>query len=124
MSWPESLSARNFELQFATDHLADFLLFHFLKPPFLSANAPRVIFLASAGHRDSSLHPTNYNLLHGVYTPFVAYGQYKTANVLVSNEIERRHGARGLHAGSVHAGIIFETVTSRHQGGADGVIEV
>lgn len=32
--------------------------------------------------------------------------QSKTANIWTANEIERRYGAQGLHATSVHPGII------------------
>ncbi|KAF2164027.1 hypothetical protein M409DRAFT_68244 [Zasmidium cellare ATCC 36951] len=128
MACPESRSAQNFELQFATNHLAHFLLFQLLKPALLSASSPtfpsRVISLSSAGHRGSSIHPDNYNLENGAYAPFVAYGQSKTANILMANEIERRYGSRGLHAWSVHPGVIFETGISRHQEGeADGLRE-
>lgn len=37
---------------------------------------------------------------------FVAYGQSKMANLWTANEIERRYGAQGLHALSVHPGVI------------------
>ncbi|KAK7420367.1 hypothetical protein QQX98_002790 [Neonectria punicea] len=36
----------------------------------------------------------------------VSYGQAKTANILMANEIERRYGAKGLHGLAVHPGII------------------
>ena len=44
---------------------------------------------------------------------FVAYGQSKTANIWMANEIERRCGAQGLHALSLHPGVI-DTNLSRH----------
>lgn len=128
MACPESRSAQNFELQFATNHLAHFLLFQLLKPSLLSAATSsfpsRVVSLSSAGHRYSSYQPSNYNFENGAYAPFVAYGQSKTANILMANEIERRYGSRGLHAWSVHPGVIFETAMCRHQEGeADGLLE-
>ena len=36
----------------------------------------------------------------------VAYGQSKTANIWMANEIDRRYGAGGLHALSIHPGNI------------------
>lgn len=44
---------------------------------------------------------------------FKAYGQSKTANIWMANEVERRYGARGLHALSLHPGVI-NTNLSRH----------
>ncbi|KAJ4353667.1 uncharacterized protein N0V89_005397 [Didymosphaeria variabile] len=126
MACPEQRSAQDHELQFATNHLAHFLLFKLLQPALQAASAPkyqsRVVSLSSAGHRNSSIFPDNYKLKGGIYTPFRSYGQSKTANILMANEIERRYGAQGLHAWSVHPGIIFETGISRHQeGGAEGL---
>jgi NAD(P)-dependent dehydrogenase (short-subunit alcohol dehydrogenase family) len=37
-------------------------------------------------------------------TPWVAYGQAKTANIWMVNEIERRYGSNGLHGLSLHPG--------------------
>ena len=42
-----------------------------------------------------------------------AYGQSKTANIWMANEIERRYGAQGLHALSLHPGVI-KTDLGRH----------
>ena len=36
----------------------------------------------------------------------VAYGQSKTANIWMANEIERQFGSQGLHGLAVHPGII------------------
>ncbi|KAF2446505.1 putative short-chain dehydrogenase/reductase [Karstenula rhodostoma CBS 690.94] len=129
MACPEARSAQGHELQFATNHLAHFLLFHLVLPALLAASTPtfhsRVVALSSTGHRASSIHPGNYALADPhVYTPWLAYGQSKTANALMANEIERRYSAQGLHAWSVHPGAIFETALSRHQeGGAAGLQE-
>ncbi|KAF7195277.1 Oxidoreductase calI [Pseudocercospora fuligena] len=127
MACPEAHSAQGHELQFATNHLSHFLLFQILKPSLLAASTPtfasRVISLSSAGHLRSNIHPENYNLTNE-YIPFTAYAQSKTANILFANEIARLYGHRGIHAWSVHPGIIFETQISRHQdGGADGLQE-
>jgi len=42
-----------------------------------------------------------------VYNPAIAYGQSKTANIWMANEIERRYGDQGLHAISIHPGNIM-----------------
>ncbi|KAJ4167466.1 hypothetical protein NW754_011281 [Fusarium falciforme] len=43
--------------------------------------------------------------------PSVAYGQSKTANIYMANEIERRYGPHHLHATSIHPGIIQTGLT-------------
>lgn len=74
----------------------------------------RAVSLSSSGHRASNIHPENYNL-EGIYSPFLAYVQSKTANIFFANGIERRCGSQGLHAWSLHPGLIFETSIVRHQ---------
>ncbi|KAH8658990.1 hypothetical protein BGZ61DRAFT_370703 [Ilyonectria robusta] len=99
------------ELQFGTNHLSHFLLFQLLKPALLAAVTPdfpsRVVNVSSSGHRFHGLNASdNYNFQKGGYGSMVAYGQSKTANILMANEIERRYGSQGLHATSLHPGLI------------------
>jgi len=108
MHTPEGRTADGFETQFGTNHLAHFLLFQLLKPTLLASSTPsfhsRVVALSSSGHKASEIHFDNFNLENGVYTPQIAYGQSKTANIYMANEIERRYGSKGLHGLSVHPG--------------------
>ncbi|KAB8075573.1 hypothetical protein BDV29DRAFT_171689 [Aspergillus leporis] len=109
MACPEGRTADGFETQLGTNHLAHFLLFYLLKPVLLSSSTPnfhsRVVAVASSAHRVSSVHFDNLTL-EGEYEPWKAYGQSKTANIWTANEIERRYGAQGLHAFSLHPGAI------------------
>jgi len=50
---------------------------------------------------------------HRPYDKWLAYGQAKTANVLFAVGLERRLGARGVHANALHPGGIM-TELSRH----------
>ncbi|THY19392.1 NAD(P)-binding protein [Aureobasidium pullulans] len=100
-----------FEMQFGVNHLAHFLFFELLKPALLASAttecSSRVVNLSSSGHRISSINESdNYNFEKGGYHGWVAYGQSKTANVYMTNEIERRYGSFGLHANAVHPGLI------------------
>jgi NAD(P)-dependent dehydrogenase (short-subunit alcohol dehydrogenase family) len=106
------------ELQFGTNHLSHFLFFMLLRPALLadaSSDLPsRVVNLSSAGHNLHGLNDSdNYAFQRGDYNPNDAYGQSKTANIYMANEIERRYGASHLHATSVHPGII-STGLARH----------
>lgn len=97
-----------FEGQFGTNHLAHFLLFQLLKPTLLASSTPelnsRVVALSSMGHRSGGIQFGNYSFEKGDYSGWVAYGQSKTANIYMANEIERRYGDRGLHGLSLHPG--------------------
>ncbi|KAL3261066.1 hypothetical protein ABHI18_004041 [Aspergillus niger] len=116
MACPEGRTADGFETQIGSNHLAHFLLFILLKPTLLASSTPefnsRVVILSSAAHRISSVHLDNISL-EGEYEPWKAYGQSKTAGIWAANEIERRYGAQGLHAFSLHPGGI-NTDLQRH----------
>ncbi|KAE8137721.1 hypothetical protein BDV38DRAFT_292645 [Aspergillus pseudotamarii] len=112
MSVPElRLSKDGYELQFATNHLSHFLLFNLLKPAMLAATTPefqsRVVNVSSDSHRHGGINASdNYSFQNGGYDPWKAYSQSKTAGIYMANELDRRYGSRGLHASSVHPGII------------------
>lgn len=111
MATPKGKTADGFETQFGTNHLAHFLLFQLLKSTLLASSTPsfnsRVVTLSSSAHRTSGILTDDYNFEHTEYSPWVAYGQSKTANIYMANEIERRYGSQGLHALSLHPGGIM-----------------
>ncbi|MCJ1452110.1 hypothetical protein MMC28_002451 [Mycoblastus sanguinarius] len=111
MATPEGKTADGFETQFGTNYLAHFLLFQLLKPTLLASSTPsfssRVVALSSSVHRAGGVQFDNYNYEKGGYTPWGSYGQSKTAIIYMTNEIERRYGARGLHALSIQPGGIM-----------------
>ncbi|KAH6713221.1 hypothetical protein DL95DRAFT_487886 [Leptodontidium sp. 2 PMI_412] len=103
------------ELQFGVNHLAHFLFFELLKPALLASSTPevksRVVTLASSAHHLQGIEDSdNYNFQKGNYTAMAAYGQSKTANIYMTNVIERRYGAQGLHATSVHPGLVMSSL--------------
>lgn len=111
MATPQGKTADGFETQFGTNHLAHFLLFQLLKSTLLASSTSnfnsRVVTLSSSAHRISEIITDDYNFKHTEYNPWVAYGQSKTANIYMANEIERRYGSQGLHALSLHPGGIM-----------------
>ncbi|THW92626.1 NAD(P)-binding protein [Aureobasidium pullulans] len=110
MATPEGKTEDGIETQFGTNHLGHFLLFQLLKPALLAASVPqfasRVISLASSAHRFGKVRLHDFNFETEPYNPWSAYGQSKTANIYFANEIEKRYGSKGLHALSLHPGII------------------
>ena len=118
MACPPARTADGFEMQFGTNHLGHFL-FTLLLLDALRAGAPsRVVVLSSAGHRVSPIRWDDLNFDDGEYHNWTAYGQSKTANALFALELDRRLGADGVHAYSVHPGVIM-TELGRHMGPAD-----
>jgi NAD(P)-dependent dehydrogenase (short-subunit alcohol dehydrogenase family) len=106
------------ELQFATNHLGHFALTSGLHDA-LAAGAnsdgeARIVSLSSRGHLRS---PVVFDDLHcdeRPYDPRLAYGQSKTANILLAVEAHRRWSPEGVTANAVHPGAVFETNLSRH----------
>jgi len=108
MMTPEGRTLDGFESQLGTNHLAHFLLFQLLRDTLLASATPefasRVVCVSSGAHRDTAgIHFDNIHLA-GEYTPPLAYAQSKLANIYMANEIERRYGARHLHAFSAMPG--------------------
>lgn len=100
------------ETQFGVNHLSHFLLFQLLLPALLAASTPefqsRVVSVSSTAHSMSGINESgNYNYQKGGYSPWGAYGQSKTANIYLANEIERRYGSQGLHSTSLNPGGIM-----------------
>lgn len=111
MATPEGRTKDGFETQFGTNHLAHFLLFQLVKDTMLNSATPsaasRVVIVGSMGHRAGGVHFDNLNFDpqgSGVYSPWAAYGQSKTANTYMANYIERHYGSQNLHAMSLHPG--------------------
>ncbi|KAL7907341.1 NAD(P)-binding protein [Trichoderma velutinum] len=97
-----------FEKHWGTNHLSHFLLLELLRPMMLASSTPdfcsRAIIVSSTAHRNAPMDFSDLNWEKRKYVPSVAYGQSKLANVYTASEIERRYGAQGLHAWSVHPG--------------------
>ncbi|KAH6684889.1 hypothetical protein F5X68DRAFT_210359 [Plectosphaerella plurivora] len=110
MAVPEAKTVDGFERQFGTNHLGHFLLFQLLRPALLAASTPampsRVVSVSSSVHRAGPVRLHDLAFEKEPYEPWLAYGQSKTANIYLSNEIERRYGAQGLHAIAIHPGLI------------------
>ena len=108
MASPESRTVDGFETQFGIDHLAHFLLFELLKDTLIASSTAqfnsRVITVSSSMHLASPILFDDYDQSKQGYDKWRGYGQAKTANVYMANEIDRRYGERGLHALSVMPG--------------------
>ncbi len=99
------MSRDGFEMTFALNHLAYFLLTHLLLDV-LKASAPaRIVNVASMAHFGSRLD------LPGVanqrsYSSWKAYSQSKLANVVFTYELARRLEGSGVTANVLHPGFV------------------
>src|SRR5262249_18639150 len=108
MFTPPGTTAEGFELQFGTNHLGHFLLTTLLLPQLHAAAAAsgeaRVVTLTSEAHRNWGIDLDDINFERRGYDTFLAYGQSKSANILMTVELHRRFGADGITALAVHPG--------------------
>ena len=93
-------SADGFELIFAVNHLAPFLLTSLLADR-LRTSAGRVVTTSSDAHKRGSIHEDDLQLQR--WGRWKAYCQSKLANVLFTSELARR---TGLPATSFHPGLV------------------
>ncbi len=102
-----------YETQFATNHLGHFRLTLGLHDALAAADGARIVSVSSTGHLNS---PVIFDDLHydfRPYDPWTAYGQSKTANVLLAVEATRRWAGDGITANALMPGGIL-TPLQRH----------
>lgn len=109
MNAPFELTKDGFESQFGVCHVAHFLLFRKLQPLLLSSSTPkfnsRVICLSSVAHNWGQVDFSDLNFTNGrKYDGWASYGQAKTANIWMANQIEKLYGTKGIHAMALHPG--------------------
>lgn len=112
-----------FEAQFGVNHLGHFALTTALLPALTAAadrsGVPaRVVTVSSDAHRAHPVDLADPNFERRGYDKFVAYGQSKAANVLMTVELEHRFGSTGVHAFAVHPGVCA-TGLARHMSRED-----
>ncbi|MGI8902612.1 MAG: SDR family NAD(P)-dependent oxidoreductase [Solirubrobacteraceae bacterium] len=113
-----TLTDRGQEMQFATNHLGHFALALGLHDALAAAGNARVVSVSSSGHLNSPVIFDDLTYSFREYSPFGAYGQSKTANVLFAVEATRRWAQDGITANALMPGGIA-TALQRHVGGSD-----
>jgi len=124
MTPPFTLSKDNIELQFATNHVGNFLLTNLLldtmkKTARESGKEGRIVILSSEVHRVTYKGGIMFDKINDEksYNALYAYGQSKLANALHTFELTRRLQEEGVNitANSLHPGVI-KTNLARHGG--------
>ena len=109
-----TLNGDGLEMQFATNHVGHFALATGLHGA-LAAEGARIVSVSSSAHLRSPVIFDDLNFAFRDYTPFGAYGQAKTANVLSAVGATARWERDGIYANALHPGGIA-TNLQRHTG--------
>lgn len=113
MMTPQARTAQGWELQLATNHLGHLALATGLHSALTAAGDARIVSVSSSGHGSSDVVLDDLMFERRPYDPGLAYGQSKTANVLLAVEATRRWAADGITANALMPGGIF-TNLQRH----------
>jgi NAD(P)-dependent dehydrogenase (short-subunit alcohol dehydrogenase family) len=115
-------TSAGWEIQFATNFLGHFALTVGLHDALAAADGARIVSLSSSANM---IAPVFFDDLHFdflPYDPFVAYGQSKTACVLLAVEATRRWARDGIIANALNPGAIA-TNLQKHTGGLKTPVE-
>jgi NAD(P)-dependent dehydrogenase (short-subunit alcohol dehydrogenase family) len=104
------------ELQFAVNFLGHFALTTALHRALARAGGARVVSLSSNAHLYAPVVFDDLDFRFRPYQPLGAYGESKTADVLLAVEATRRWAGDGILANAVNPGAIA-TNLQRHTGG-------
>ncbi len=104
MMTPEATTADGFKLQLGTNHFGHFAFTGLLLDRLLAADAARVVTVSSGAHHMGEM---DFDDLHQQrsddYDTTAQYGRSKLANMLFTQELQRRFAAAGVAATSVAA---------------------
>jgi NAD(P)-dependent dehydrogenase (short-subunit alcohol dehydrogenase family) len=110
-----AVTADGLERTFALNHMAYFVLTHFLRERLVAAAPARVVSTASAAHLGNTLDFDDLQCAHG-YRALTAYGRSKLANMLFTRELARRLAGTGVTANCLHPGFVATGFGQRDAG--------
>ena len=123
-------SADGFELRFAVNHLAGFLLTYLLLPAILKSAPARIVNVSSLGQQAIDFGDV---MLERAYDGGRAYRQSKLAQILFTIDLARELADKGVAVNSLHPATFMDTNMVRLNGvtpintvaqGADAVIKL
>ena len=107
------LTAAGWELQLATNYLGHFRLALALHGNLRASGSARLVVVSSGAHKDAPFDFDDPQFARRPYDRWLAYGQSKTADVLLAVGAAREWAADGITANAVNPGWIM-TGLQRH----------
>jgi len=115
-SWYTS-TEDGYEMQFAVNHLAPFLLTNLLQPLLKAGPGARVLTTSSRSHRTMRIF-WNDVMLRRFYNPLLAYKQSKLANVLFTVGLNQRFsGSTNIRAYAIDPGLVNTHIGTKNNSG-------
>jgi NAD(P)-dependent dehydrogenase (short-subunit alcohol dehydrogenase family) len=99
-------SADGFELTFAVNHLAPFLLAHLLLESRAGRKLERIVFVSSMAHASGQIDLADPDGRRRAWDGYDAYASSKLANVLTAVELARRLAPRKIDVNSLEPGVV------------------
>jgi NAD(P)-dependent dehydrogenase (short-subunit alcohol dehydrogenase family) len=112
MSPKYRFSFEGFELTFAVNHLAPFLLTSLLLDRLKASGSARIVTVASEAHRGHRLNLNQLAQPHDWGT-LRAYGRSKLCNILFTRELATRLDGSGVVATCLHPGVVATAIGQR-----------
>jgi NAD(P)-dependent dehydrogenase (short-subunit alcohol dehydrogenase family) len=109
------LTPDGLERTFATNHMAYFVLTHYLRERLVASAPARIVNTASAAHIGRKLDFDDLQLATQ-YSTMTAYGRSKLANILFTRELARRLAGTGVTANCLHPGFVATGLGQRDSG--------
>jgi retinol dehydrogenase-14 len=109
-------SEDGFELTFAVNYLAPFLLSNLLAPILQKGSSGQIINVSSIAHYFGSLYQDDLQLQKS-YSVFKSYAQSKLASVIFTVEMANRFESDKLRINALHPGIVNTQLGSKHSTG-------
>lgn len=102
MALPESRTKQGFEMQFGVNHLGHFALTLLLADMLTKTENSRIVTVSSLAHKIGRINFSDLNW-NSSYKKWAAYGQSKLANLLFTEELQRRLKESGKSSIAVSA---------------------
>ena len=101
-----TLSQDGYELTFAVNHLAPFLLTHLLLDTLKSGAPTRIVTTSSEAHRRANIALDDLQSARKRYSPMSVYGSSKLANILFTRVLAKRLAGTAITATCLHPGFV------------------
>lgn len=109
-----------YEHQFATNHLAGFVLTHELLPNLIEGRG-RVLMTSSGSHKMMRMHWKDI-MYEKHYRPLFAYKQSKLCNMLFAYGLNDRYSGLGVRAYGVDPGLVRTEIGNKNTAGLVGFV--